>query len=188
MVCSVARLYWQCSVGAMTAYCSLATSPLAVCAHEVVGRQVRPGGDVVPGHQPEPGDVDLHPSRSTARPCNQDGSFGVRSIMRRRSAPASRRHRCPSGRPRPSRMSFSGRCASALAQSTGGICGARSNIFDAVDQLLLRSVAREHRAAPGSARHRARRQRASAPRRRETSCPARSTARPGRRLRRSSPG
>ena len=30
IVFSVARLYWQCSVGAITAYCSLAISGLAV--------------------------------------------------------------------------------------------------------------------------------------------------------------
>src|SRR5579862_5336402 len=31
IVCSVARVYWQCSTGAMIMYCSLATSPLACC-------------------------------------------------------------------------------------------------------------------------------------------------------------
>ena len=111
---------------------------LAFCgrANEVVRSEIRSSGDVVPGHEPEAGNVDRH---GVGLP---ESALAPRGIVRRALD-----HRAaggvgilslkmPLGPSTAEMMSFSGRCSKALAQSMGGICGARSNIFEA----LMRSA------------------------------------------------
>src|SRR3984893_746156 len=69
-------------------------------------------------------------------PLRHAGSFGVRSIMAPPVVLGILSAKMPLGPSMFEMISFSGRCSKALAQSMGGICGARSNIFEA----LMRSA------------------------------------------------
>src|SRR3981189_783212 len=69
-------------------------------------------------------------------PLRHAGSFGARSIMAPPVVFRLLSENTPLGPSILEMMSFSGRCSKALAQSMGGICGARSNIFEA----LMRSA------------------------------------------------
>src|SRR5258708_1315579 len=69
-------------------------------------------------------------------PLRHAGSFGVRSIMAAPVVLGILSAKMPLGPSIFEIISFSGRCSKALAQSMGGICGARSNIFE----VLIRSA------------------------------------------------
>src|SRR5579862_413184 len=69
-------------------------------------------------------------------PLRHAGSLGVRSIIAPPVVFGILSLKMPFGPSIEAKISFAGRCWNALAQSTGGICGARSNIFEA----LIRSA------------------------------------------------
>src|ERR1700756_1909708 len=135
-VCSVARLYWQCSVGAITAYCSLAASPLAVERTKLYAARFGPVETSYQVMNQKPGTLIGMVSDCQMPPLRHAGSFGERSIIAPPVVLGILSEKMPLGPSIFEMMSFSGRCSNAFAQSTGGICGARSNIFE----VLMRSA------------------------------------------------
>ena len=109
----------------MMAYCWLAIVRAGGLAHIIVCGEVGADADVVPGHEPKAGNVDAHAVVPEA------------ALVPGRIVGGARDHAagCADGRgvgedsvraPTAGRMSFSGRCRSALAQSTVGGCADRS--------------------------------------------------------------
>src|ERR1700760_4221102 len=80
-VCSVARLYWQCSVGAITAYCSLAASPFAVERTKLYAARFGPVETSYQVMNQKPGTLIGIVSDCQIPPLRHAGSLGVRSIM-----------------------------------------------------------------------------------------------------------
>src|ERR1039457_5253909 len=130
MVCSVARLYPQCKVGAITAYCCAAICGRAVLRTKLYAARFGPTDTSYHDMNQTPG-VQMYIPPCHTPPRYQAGSLGARLIMAPPVETSARSANMPTGPPTLFMMSASGRCASAFAQSTGGIPGARSNSFDA---------------------------------------------------------
>src|SRR5438309_1922183 len=120
----------------MTAYCSLAASPLAVERTKLYAARFGPVETSYQVMNQKPGTLMGIVSDCQMPPLRHAGSFGVRSIMAPPVVSGILSEKMPLGPSILEMMSFSGKCSKALAQSTGGICGARSNIFEA----LMRSA------------------------------------------------
>src|ERR1700759_5390993 len=80
-VCSVARLYWQGSFGAITAYCSFATSPFAVERTKLYAARFGPVETSYQVMNHSPGTLIFSESFHSP-PFNHAGSFGGRWIIR----------------------------------------------------------------------------------------------------------
>src|SRR5258705_11348487 len=120
----------------MTAYCSLAASPLAVERTKLYAARFGPVETSYQVMNQKPGRLMGIVSDCQMPPLRHARSLGARSIMAPPVVLGILSAKIPLGPSTAEMMSFSGRCSKALAQSMGGICGARSNIFDA----LMRSA------------------------------------------------
>src|SRR6266496_1637523 len=130
IVFSVARLYEQWSVGAITAYCWLAISGGAVFRTRLYAARLGPTDTSYQDINQNPGMLIFMLSCHNP-PLYQAGSFGARSIIAPPVATGMRSAKMPVGPPTAFIMSFTGRWRRAFDQSTGGNCWARSNDFDA---------------------------------------------------------
>src|SRR5215471_2768192 len=129
-VFSVARLYPQWSVGAITAYCSLATSPLAVLRTKLYAARFGPIDTSYHDINQKPGTL-MFMLSCHKPPLYQAGSLGARLIIAPPVATGISSAKIPFGPSTAFRMSISGKCRSACDQSTGGACCARSKDLDA---------------------------------------------------------
>src|SRR6202795_1319593 len=120
----------------MTAYCSLAASPLAVERTKLYAGRFGPVETSYQVMNQKPGTFMAMVSDCQMAPFRPPGSFGVRSIMAPPVVLGILSEKMPLGPSMFEMISCSGKCSKALAQSMGGICGARSNIFEA----LMRSA------------------------------------------------
>src|ERR1700751_1035555 len=115
----------------MIAYCWFAASPFAVERTKLYAARFGPVETSYQVMNQNPGTLIGIVSDCQIPPLRHAGSFGVRSIIAPPVVLGILSEKIPLGPPTAEMMSFSGRCSNAFAQSTGGICGARSNIFDA---------------------------------------------------------
>src|ERR1035437_6930868 len=125
LVCSVARLYPQCSVGAITAYCCAAISGRADLRTKLYAARFGPTDTSYHDMNQKPGTL-IFISSCHKPPRYHAGSLGARLIMAPPVETSARSAKMPAGPPTDFMMSATGRCVSAFDQSTGGICGARS--------------------------------------------------------------
>src|SRR5262252_2463922 len=129
-VFSVARLYPQWRVGAITAYCSFAISPLAVLRTKLYAARFGPIDTSYHDMNQKPGTLIFMLSWNRP-PLYQAGSLGARLIIAPPVETGISSAKIPFGPSTAFRMSISGRCRSACDQSTGGGCWARSKDFEA---------------------------------------------------------
>src|SRR5215471_17236189 len=130
-VFSVARLYEQCKVGAITAYCWFAISGRAVLRTKLYAARFGPTETSYQDMNQKPGTLIFMPSCHSP-PRYHAASLGALLIIAPPVETSARSAKIPAGPSTDFMMSATGRCFSASAQSTGGICGARSNSFDAL--------------------------------------------------------
>src|SRR5580698_10297966 len=116
----------------MMAYCSFAASPLAVERTKLYAARFGPVETSYQVMNQKPGTLMGMVSDCQMPPLRHAGSLGVRSIMAPPVVFGILSEKMPFGPSTAEMRSFSGRCSKALAQSMGGICGARSNIFEAL--------------------------------------------------------
>jgi hypothetical protein len=129
-VFSVARRWAQCSVGAITRYCWSATPGRAVRRTWFHAARLGPADTSYHETIQSPGT--FTGMLSCQRPPRYHaGSFGVRRIIAPPVGTGMESAKIPRGPSTALRMSCTGRCRRACAQSTGGIWGARSNRRDA---------------------------------------------------------
>src|SRR5580698_9753392 len=116
----------------MMAYCSFAASPLAVERTKLYAARFGPVETSYQVMNQKPGTLMGIVSDCQMPPLRHAGSLGVRSIMAPPVVLRILSEKMPFGPSIAEMMSSSGRCSKALAQSAGGIAGARSNIFEAL--------------------------------------------------------
>src|SRR5258705_8955290 len=114
----------------MTAYCWLAASPLAVERTKLYAARFGPVETSYQVMNQKLGTLIGMVSDCQMPPLRHAGSFGVRSIMAPPLVLGILSEKMPFGPSMFKMISCSGKCSNALAQSMGGICGARSNIFE----------------------------------------------------------
>src|SRR5579862_7615594 len=107
----------------MTAYCWFAASPFAVERTKLYAARFGPVETSYQVMNQKPGTLMGIVSDCQRPPLRHAGSFGVRSIIAPPVGTGILSAKMPLGPSTAAMMSFSGRCASAVDQSTGGICG-----------------------------------------------------------------
>src|SRR5678815_1795127 len=130
IVSSDARVYEQCATGAMTAHCWSAPSPFAVFRTCVKAARLGPTETSYHDMYQSPGML-MGMSSCHSPPLYQAGSFGARWFIPPPVAAGISSAKIPCGPSTAFMMSCSGRCQSAVDQSIGGSCCARSKAFDA---------------------------------------------------------
>src|SRR5262249_15278867 len=113
----------------MTAYCWLAISGLAFLRTKLYAARLGPTETSYHDMNQNPGML-IFMLSCHSPPLYQAGSLGARVIMAPPVSTGMGSAKIPCGPSTALMMSFSGKCASALDQSTGGNCCARSNDFD----------------------------------------------------------
>src|SRR5262245_7048535 len=114
----------------MTAYCWLAISGLAFFRTKLYAARLGPTETSYHDMNQNPGTL-IFMLSCHSPPLYHAGSFGSRLIIAPPVETGILSAKMPRGPPTSLMMSMTGRCLSASAQFTGGICGARSNILDA---------------------------------------------------------
>src|SRR5215470_17900558 len=113
----------------MTAYCCWAISGRAVLRTKLYAARLGPTDTSYHDMNQKPGTLTFMLSFHKP-PLYHAGSLGARSIIAPPVSTGMGSAKIPCGPSTAFKMSFSGRCARAFDQSTGGICCARSNDFE----------------------------------------------------------